>query len=370
MILVIDCFKLVRGVGKSIGIYNLALNLTRNLVKEKDRTLDETIKKCKIVVLGNSHNEQDFNISGVEFVCIHHNPMNKLRCIWWELFEVSLVARKYNADKVVHPRGYAPILKLTKEYVIVHDMIPFYYNEHYKGYFNYIENFYIMWRLKASIRSSEKVITISEASRRDILERVDVPKNKISIIYNGYNKISEVNEPIEKQNYILAMTSQLPHKNAEGILRAYEVYCSKVNEALELRIIGIGDVEKYHLKEAVKNKIQCYKYIESNEEMHRMIANAKIFLFLSLVEGFGFPPIEAMQLGTPVVCSSLSSLPEVVGNAALLVDPRHEDEVADALIQIQNDEEMQKMLIVKGYQNVVRFSWSQTAAQYAELIMK
>lgn len=370
MILIVDCFKLVRGAGKSIGIYNLALNLVRNLVEEKKRTQDNEIKQCKIVVLGNAYNEKEFNIPGVEFVCIEHDPLNKLRCIWWELFEVSFVARKYRADKMIHPRGYAPILKMTKEYIVVHDMIPFYYDEHYKGYFNRLENFYIMWRLKASIRFCDRVITISEASCKDILKRVKVSKDKISVIYNGYNRISEAPMHGMKEDYMVAVTSNLPHKNAEGIIRAYERYCSKADKPLKLRIIGIADVAQYHLSQDVKNNIICYKYIESNEEMHQMIAAAKIFLFLSLIEGFGFPPIEAMQLGTPVVCSEFSSLPEVVGDAAILVDPCEPDEVADALVKLQNDANKQKELIAKGHHNVERFSWDKTANKYADIVMK
>lgn len=370
MILVVDCFKLVRGAGKSIGIYNLALNLVRNLVEEKAGTKDSEIKQCRIVVLGNAHNEKEFNIPGVEFVCIEHEPLNKLRCIWWELFEVSFATRKYHADKMIHPRGYAPILKMTKEYIVVHDMIPFYYDEHYKGYFNRLENFYIMWRLKASIRSCDRVITISEASCKDILNRVKVPKSKISVIYNGYNKITELPECVDKSNYIIAVTSKLPHKNAKGIIEAYEVYFKQCEHPLQLRIIGIGDVEQYALEPQAKENIKCYQYIESNEEMHRMIAEAKIFLFLSLIEGFGFPPVEAMQLGTPVVCSKMSSLPEVVGDAAILVDPCKPDEVADALVKLQNDANKQQELIVKGYHNVERFSWDKTANKYADIVMK
>lgn len=370
MILVVDCFKLVRGAGKSIGIYNLALNLVRNLVEEKAGTKDSEIKQCRIVVLGNAYNEKEFNIPGVEFVCIEHNPLNKLRCIWWELFEVSFAARKYHADKMIHPRGYAPILKMTKEYIVVHDMIPFYYDEHYKGYFNRLENFYIMWRLKASIRSCDRVITISEASCKDILNRVKVPKSKISVIYNGYNKITELPECVDKSNYIIAVTSKLPHKNAKGIIEAYEVYFKQCEHPLQLRIIGIGDVKQYALEPQAKENIKCYQYIESNEEMHRMIAEAKIFLFLSLIEGFGFPPVEAMQLGTPVVCSKMSSLPEVVGDAAILVDPCKPDEVADALVKLQNDANKQQELIVKGYHNVERFSWDKTANKYADIVMK
>ncbi|MBS4994004.1 MAG: glycosyltransferase family 4 protein [Roseburia sp.] len=370
MVLVIDCFKLVRGAGKSIGIYNLALNLVRNLVKERERTQDERIKECQIIVLGNAYNEQEFTIPGVEFICIHHNPRNKIRCIWWELFEVSVIAHKYKADKILYPRGYAPIFKCAKEYIVVHDMIPFYYNEHYKGYFNGLENLYIMWRLKASIRTCDKVITISEASRKDILNRVDVSSDKIEMIHNGYNRVDELSTGVKKKDYIIAVTSKLPHKNAEGIIRAYETYYGKTEKPLKLYIIGIDNVDEYHLKEDVKAYVQCYKYIESNEEMHRMIAEARVFLFLSLIEGFGFPPIEAMQLGTPVICSSISSLPEVVGNAAILVDPDNAVQVADAIVQLQHNQGRIEELTAKGYQNIKRFSWDITAVKYADLIMK
>lgn len=370
MVLVIDCFKLVRGAGKSIGIYNLALNLVRNLVKTKERTLDSKIKECQIVVLGNVYNQQEFAIPGVEFIRIRHNPLNKIRCVWWELFEVSVVAHKYKADKILHPRGYAPIFKFAQEYIVVHDMIPFYYSEHYKGYFNKLENFYIMWRLKASICNSNKVITISEASRKDILNRINVSPDKIVMIHNGYNRIGDLLQSIKKKDYIIAVTSKLPHKNATGIIRAYEEYCKNTGDALDLYIIGIPDVDEYHLEEKVRERIHCYKYIESDVEMHRMIAEARIFLFLSIIEGFGFPPIEAMQLGTPVICSIFSSLPEVVGDAAILVAPDNPAQVAIAIIRLQNNQEKMDELVKKGYQNIERFSWNITAEKYANLVMK
>lgn len=367
MILVIDCFKLVKGAGKSIGIYNLALNLVRNLVAERERSTDSEIQNTRILVLGTAHNANDFNIEGVEFIPMRYNPLNKLFCIFWELFLVSFYAKKYKADKMVYPRGFSSVLHMTKENIIVHDMIPFYYDKHYPGFFNKLENFYIMWRLKASIKHCDKVITISQASKQDILEYTHVNQEKIEVINNGCNLL----EPVEsqKQDYFVAITSGLPHKNAEGIIKSYEAYCQKAKKPLPLKVIGIEDCEAYCTLPEVKSQITCYRYIASNEEMHKLIADAKVFLFLSVVEGFGFPPLEAMQLKTAVICSGVSSLPEVVGDAALQVNPMDYEEVAAAMEKLSLDTELQKELVEKGSKNVGRFSWDNIIKQYWKALL-
>lgn len=367
MILIIDCFKLVKGAGKSIGIYNLALNLVRNLVEEKRVTTDKVIKDTRILVFGTEYNAADFNIEGVEFVTMKYNPFNKLFCILWELFLVSFYAKKYKADKIVYPRGFSSMLHLTKENIIVHDMIPFYYDKHYPGYFNKLENFYIMWRLKASVKHCDKVITISQASKQDVLEYTHVRPDKIEVINNGCNFIKPVEN--QKQNYFVAITSGLPHKNAEGIVKSYETYYKMADNPMPLKIIGIADCEAYQLAPEVKEKITCYKYIASNEEMHKLIADARAFLFLSLVEGFGFPPLEAMQLKTAVICSGITSLPEVVGDAAILVNPEDYMDVASKMNLLVKDETLQEDLIRKGIQNVERFSWDKIIRKYWKVLI-
>lgn len=260
------------------------------------------------------------------------------------------------------------MLHLTKENIIVHDMIPFYYDKHYPEVFNKLENFYIMWRLKASIRHCDKVITISQASKQDILDYTHVNSDKIEVIHNGCNLISPVKN--EKKDYFVAITSTLPHKNAEGIVRSYEAYFKRVSNPLPLKIIGIADCDAYELLPEVKEQIECFRYIASNEEMHKMIADANVFLFLSLVEGFGFPPLEAMQLKTAVICSGISSLPEVVGDAAMLVDPEDYEAVAAAMEKLSTDSMLREELIQKGSGNVKRFSWDGIRKQYWSALME
>lgn len=362
MRLIIDCFKLVKGAGKSIGIYNLAQNLVRELAKENDDSGNE------IIVLGNAYNKKDFAIDGISFVEISKNPLNKLTCIFWELFEVSVLAKKMHADKILFPRGYASILHLTKEYVIIHDMIPFYYHEHYPDYFNKLENFYIMWRLRASARKADRVITISEASKQDIIKYSHTDESRITVINNGYNPIIKKDYRDAGQEYLIAVTSALPHKNVKGIVKSYERYCSLVENPVPLKIIGISDVMQYGLDKSVSDKISCIKYVEKNEDLYQLIYGAKAFVFLSLVEGFGFPPIEAMQLETPVICSNRSSLPEVAGDAAVYVDPQNYDEVADAINRVVTGKINTHELCARGTDNVKRFAWEKSGLKYREVL--
>lgn len=366
MRLVIDCFKLVKGAGKSIGIYNLALNLVRELGSKNTQAGPSP----EIVVLGNRYNRKDFEIEGIRFVEIRKNPLNKLTCIFWELFEVSVAARRMKADKVLFPRGYASIFHLTKECVIIHDMIPFYYHENYPGYFNRLENFYIMWRLKASARRADTVITISEASKQDIVRYAHVDADRITVINNGYNAIAERQYKEAKSPYILAMTSDLPHKNAVGIVKSYAAYCAMTDRAIPLTVIGIADASKYGADEAVLDNITCLKYVEKNEELHQLIYAAETFLFLSLAEGFGFPPIEAMQLGTPVICSDRSSLPEVVADAAICVNPEDYEQAGAAIRKMVDKEIDTNKLCRKGKANVERFSWERTGKKYREVLFE
>lgn len=378
MNLVIDCFKLVKGAGKSIGIYNLAKSITDHLGERMAQEGTDTI-----IVLGNSYNREEFEVPGVVFVEVKGNPLNKLYCIWWELVLVRQYAKKYQADRVLFPRGYRPMGrkgsigsrngKRIKDTILIHDLIPFYYDKHYPGVFNRLENAYIMYRLKVSMKKADSIITISDYSKADILDKVPGCGDKITVINNGFNDVTYQKSAHEKkqetQDYIVAMTSNLPHKNAKGVLAAYETYYHKAQNPLDLVVLGLADTSLYlQMDKEAAGHVRCYKFFEKFEDMCRMAAGGKAYLFLSYVEGFGFPPLEAMQLGVPVVCSNRSSLPEVVGDAGILVDPDDYEAVAQALLQVTTREEQREELIRKGYENIRRFSWdSRTDLYWKEL---
>jgi glycosyltransferase involved in cell wall biosynthesis len=400
MNLVIDCFKQVKGAGKSIGIYNLAKSITCHL---GERALEEAKRKGDaggkvgrknggdsdtIIVLGNAHNREEFDVPGVVFVEVKGNPLNKLYCIFWELFLVRKYAKRYQADRVLFPRGYRPIGRKgsigirkggrkIKDTILIHDLIPFYYDKHYPGFFNRLENAYIMYRLKVSMKKADRIITISGYSKEDILDKAPLCGKKIKIIHNGLNDVSYHTEKgkgaAEKGegDYIVAMTSGLPHKNAKGVLRAYEAYYKKASQPLRLVVIGIEGISFYkEMEPEAAAHVECHKFFQGFDEVCRVVAGAKAYLFLSYVEGFGFPPLEAMQMGVPVVCSDRSSLPEVVGDAGILVNPDDMEEAAKALIRVTEEDEVREGLIKRGYENIKRFSWESRTDLYWEELFR
>jgi glycosyltransferase involved in cell wall biosynthesis len=368
MIICFDCFKLVKGQGKSIGIYNMALNLVQNLTNK----IFNVKSKDEIIVLGNEFNKGDFDLEGVTFIQIPWNPLSKVSCIAWELLGVSYYSRKYKVDRIVFPRGFLPLfVPVAKSLIIVHDLIPFYYHEKYPGVLNKYENAYIMNRLKTSIKKADEVITISETSKQDILRRIRVDNKKITVIHNGYNAIEF--RPVKKtEEYIIAITSMLPHKNAVGVIKSYEEYCKIDRKPLALKIIGIENTDAIYpeLHQSIKQNITCIKYVQNPIQFYTLVASAKIFLFLSLIEGFGFPPIEAMQLQVPVICSNESSLPEVVKEAAKLVNPNDYRDVAENIKQVINDSDLQTYLINQGKINIERFNWVDKASDYLNVIKR
>ena len=375
MNLVIDCFKLVHGQGKSVGIYNLTMNLVRRLGEENVRRG----QKENIIVLGNDYNREDFEVPGVVFARQNGNPLSKLYDLYWELFGSAFAAKRYSAERVLFPRGFRPLVYKGKDTVLIHDLIPFYYNQHYPGFFNRLENGYIMARLKASIAGADRVITISDASLEDISRLVPGSAVRTARIHNGLNEMRFRPEPGRvRENSIVAVTSSLPHKNASGIAAFYSAYCTlcagRGIEPLTLKLIGVSSMEAFIVEGLISRenaeKAVCLGFVKDYDDLCAQIAGARIFLFLSLAEGFGFPPLEAMQLGTPVVCSDRSSLPEVTGDAALKVDPDKPEEVAEAVLRLQQDEELVKELVRKGTANTERFSWESRVQLYWEELFR
>ena len=374
MRLVIDCFKLIKGTGKSIGIYNVALGIVRhmgemNTAINKDTHSENNTESVEILVLGNKENREDFDVPGIKFVEIKKfNPKNKTQILMWELFYVSKVCKKLKADRVFFPRGYAALTHPVYDIVLIHDLIPFYYNENFPGVFNKAENAYIMKRLKKSARSAKKIITISQASKADIIKYCDVDEKKIVVINNACKEIDlEINKA--DNSYICAMTSELPHKNAKGVIESYIEYCKMAENPLKLVVIGLQDTSGFDISEKIRKNITCYKFIKSDEDMYKIIGASEVFLFLSLIEGFGLPPVEAMQLGVPVICSNTSSLPEVVNNSAVLVNPSDCNDVAKKIHDLCTSVEMRESLISSGKENIKRFSWDIIAKLYWKTLM-
>ena len=215
-------------------------------------------------------------------------------------------------------------------------------------------------------------MTVSESSKRDILRFVDVEPGKIDVIYNAYDERFGV-EPLEEDvvrvrerfqlhdEFILYAGNVKPHKNLERLIQAFDVLRHRGLDHLKLVIIG-DEVSKYASLRRAVHRHQLHQYVRFLGYMPEatlavMYRLAGVFVFPSLYEGFGLPPLEAMASGTPVVTSNVSSLPEVAGDAAILVDPYDPEAIADGIATVLTDDGKRREMREKGLRRAHDFSW-------------
>ncbi|MFH0819778.1 MAG: glycosyltransferase family 1 protein [bacterium] len=233
------------------------------------------------------------------------------------------------------------------------------------------------------LKQSQKIITISECSKKDLIELYKIPAEKIEIIYPA---VTEEFQPLSKndeklfrvkqkynlpENFILYLGNLEPRKNIEGLIQSFEEFCKNYQDKLgsDLFLIIAGQAAwKYQTifklaeKSVKREKIKFLGYVEESDKP-ALYNLAKIFVYLSFYEGFGLPPLEAMACGTPVVTSANSSLPEVVGDGGLLVNPYKLNELSDAFYQLLADESLAKILRERGLAQAKKFSWPKSAGK-------
>jgi glycosyltransferase involved in cell wall biosynthesis len=246
----------------------------------------------------------------------------------------------------------------------------------------YLPNRLALEYARASIwmaaRTSSRILTVSEASKRDILRFFDVPPGKITVIYNGIDERFHVQPPEDEMvrvreryqlqgDFVLYVGNVKPHKNLERLLDAFHLVRQDGLEHLKLVVIG-DEISKYtELRRAV-HRLNLHKHVRflgfmPDAMLAVLYRLAAVFVFPSLYEGFGLPPLEAMASGTPVVTSNVSSLPEVVGNAAVLVDPTDAASIADGLRQVLTNPSLAAALAERGLARAAEFSWERSVRQ-------
>jgi glycosyltransferase involved in cell wall biosynthesis len=235
-----------------------------------------------------------------------------------------------------------------------------------------------LWQLVVPriARRADRVIAISAASARDIELHLDVPPERIDVIPLGYGGQSptpgtpavelRARFALGKGPIILNVGAKKVHKNQMRLVRAMPRIHESVPDAC-LVLAGAPTPHESELRAeahrlGVAGAVAFPGYV-SNADLEGLYAAASSFAFPSLNEGFGLPLLEAMGRGLPVVTSSVSSLPEVAGDAALLVDPRSVDDIADAISRVLSDEQLRERLVAAGRRRLELFSWSRTAQQ-------
>lgn len=232
--------------------------------------------------------------------------------------------------------------------------------------------------IQYSVDRSDKIITVSESSKNDIIKFLNVDESKIEIVYNGvdYEKFNKYyTEDIKlivrnkynlPQNYILYMGTLEPRKNIDSIIEAFALIKKQKDfDNIKLVIAGkkgwlFEDIFNLVDKLNLKDHVIFTDYVDETDKP--IIYNmAKLFVFPSLYEGFGIPVLEAMASSVPVIASNVSSLPEVAGNAVILVNPKDIEGIAKNIIKILSDDDLKNELVRKGHIQAQKFTWEASA---------
>ena len=237
---------------------------------------------------------------------------------------------------------------------------------------------------KYAAERSDLILTISESAKSDIIKHFNVDEKKIEIVTPGidlekylHNYTDIELENVRKkyklpENYILYLGTIEPRKNIERTIKAFIKYKKEVKDDLKFVIVG-GKGWKYDnimkLIESMGTDIILTGYIDEEDKIP-IYKLAQLFAFPSLYEGFGMPVLEAMAAGVPVITSNVSSLPEVAGDAAILVDPLNEDEIFEAYKKILSDKKLQLEMIEKGLEQAKKFEWKESAKVLEQIYEK
>jgi len=290
-----------------------------------------------------------------------------------EQWRIPRAAARARAQLLHEPHYVLPPLTRCRTVVTIHDCIHLRFPEYLpsRAAFAYAHT---MIRLAA--RKADRVLTVSEASKRDILHSTGVAAEKVVVVHNGLDSrfaavpdaeaVDRVRQRFQLDHpFVLYVGNIKPHKNLERLIAAFASMRGDGPEGLKLVVIGDETSKHPGLRQAVhRHRLDKHVRFFGFQPAATLVTFyrlARAFVFPSLYEGFGLPPLEAMANETPVVTSNVSSLPEVAGDAALLVDPYDVASIADGIRRAVTDEALRQQLIARGRLRAREFSWARAA---------
>lgn len=284
----------------------------------------------------------------------------------WEQTDLRFYSQKDNTALLINLGNTAPVY-FKNQFITIHDLSylvnPQWFSKSFAAVYRTI--------VPNIVRYSEKIITVSEFSKSEIVRHFNINPSKIEVIYNAVSSEIKFNpETPDPQNkygrYFLAVSSIDPRKNLSGLIQAYQSL--KLNN-VKLIIVGARN-SIFNSANMVHNSSDNIIFANrvDDYELASLYQNAVCLVFPSFYEGFGLPPIEAMKFGCPVIVSNNSSLPEVCGDAAFYIDPHNTKSIADGMQELLRNEMLRKDLIAKGLKRSADFSWTSSADKLLKII--
>ncbi len=293
--------------------------------------------------------------------------------LWSQIYLSIYLFLNKDIDVYFSPAHYLPRFCPVPQVVTIHDLAYLYYPEDFTKK--------DLWQLKNwtnfSINQAKKIIAVSKTTKKDIIKNYNIDEDKISVVYNGFEKEDPSLESKQKltslKPFILFVGTIQPRKNIETLIDAFSKFI-QTNKDFKLVIVGKKGWLYKNIFEKVKimkmqDKIIFTDHI-TEDELIWYYKNAFCLALPSLYEGFGIPILEAMSYDCPTVVSMTSSLPEIGGDASLYFDPTNSDDLLDKLQSLKKNKKIRQELVTKGRQRIKDFSWEKCAEQTLQVIIE
>ncbi len=301
-------------------------------------------------------------------------------------FEFRSTIKRIGCDLVHVPHTFWRPLPVTCPYIMtVHDLLDYMYRSQTRSGIGRVAHFYFT---RLVMQRAAKLLAVSNFTKSDIQRFFQIKPEKIEVVYNALDQYFAQGHTTSSERDIIAERYQVnypfvlyagrisPHKNVVRIIEAFSALKTELardGRLPDLKLIIIGDEVSKHLdlrraviKSGVQHDVRFLGFIPI-DVLRIFYDAAKVFVFPSLYEGFGLPPLEAMAHGTPVIASNVAALPEVVGNAALLVNPENVFEISRAMYRALTDQELRDRMKEQGQLQAARFSWEDSVRQIVSI---
>lgn len=306
----------------------------------------------------------------IKIVELYPRKTNRYLKVLIEQFRLNQHIKKQRIDVLFCPAFSMPVIKICKAVIVVHDML---YKLRIDGN-SKLSGWYSNFLYSRSIRKADSIITVSEASKND-LKRFFPSRRNVYVTYLGstMNEYAIKKPPSninDDEEFILMTGTITPRKNIAQAIEALHL----IRDKTDVKLLLVGGLNKFSQdalrtinETGLSDRVIVAGFL-TDEELAWCYENAQMLLFCSIYEGFGLPPLEAMQHNLPVIASNVTSIPEVVGDAALLVNPYSVEEIADGIMELLTNNEKRQELIRKGQERIKLFSWEKTAEETLRIL--
>jgi len=346
------------------------------------KLITQTHQRVKFTFLFDRPFDEEFLFSSnVTGVVLGPKARHPFLYYFWLQFKVKPYLEKTKPDLFLSPDGFLCLNTQIKQLPVIHDINFFHFPKHIK----YLTEKYYNYFFPKFAKQAKRIATVSNYSKVDISKTYKIDLSLIDVVYNGINSFFNPLKEIDKDKikkvysnsnpYFVYVGAISPRKNISNLMIAFNTF-KKNNPNLNHNLLIAGavawgnkEVQQNLNKLEFKNQI-IFTGRLSNTDLANILSSAEALVYIPLFEGFGIPLIEAMECEVPVICSNVTSLPEVAGNAAVLVNPLNVNDISDAMCKIVNEPNLKQSLINNGNIQKLKFSWEKSAKLLWESVEK